>query len=96
MNTLQRLKQDFKKAREEIFLGGVGGGIVYYLYAWKNNINPLRTFAMDSSGLIDKVVTFIPAENLATLKVMLMFVFAGIFIGALVGIVWNPFTFFKK
>ena len=92
---LQKLKQDFKQTREEMLIGGVAGAIVYYIYAWKNNINPLRAFAMDSSGLIDKVFTYIPKENLATLKIMFIFVFGGAFLGYIIGKLWNPFKFFK-
>lgn len=84
------IKANFKKAREEMLIGGLGGGISYFVYARYNNINPLRTFALQSQGIIDKVWTTLPTENLITLKVMFMFIVIGIVVGSIVGVWFNP------
>ena len=96
MTILNRLKADWNKTKEEVILGGVGGVVSYFVYARFYNINPLRAVALLSQGIIDRVITTIPVESLATLKVQILFIFAGAVLGFIVGKLYDPFTFLKK
>lgn len=84
------IKTFLKKNKEGAILGAFLGAAGYYAYNHFYNINPLRAIMMDSSGLIDKAMDYMPIENLATLKVMLLFIIGGMLTGIIIDSVWHP------
>ena len=90
------LKEDWRKEKEEVIIGAVAGMVGYFIFAKFNTsgINPLRTMAIQSQGLIDKLV-ILPPDNIATIKVMLTFVIFGAIVGLVIGKWFNPIKWGK-
>lgn len=83
-----KIKQYFKDNKEGAIGGALVGAVGYFAYSKYMNMRPLRQMMMDSSGLIDKVITYMPKENLAAFKLMILFVI----IGAVAGMIFDSYT----
>jgi len=79
-----KIKEYWNQNKDGALYGAVVGGIGWYIYAHYYNVNPLRESMIQSIGIIDKVLSYMPKENLVTLKVMLLFVLGGAIVGMIV------------
>lgn len=84
------IKTYLRRNKEGIIGGGAIGVFVGFYYLKYQNINPFRAMMMDTSGLLDKALSYMPKEDLATLKVILLFMILGIIGGALIDSIWRP------
>lgn len=83
-NKMGKIKDYWNDNKNGALYGAFVGIVAWYVYSHYANINPLRASMMSSVGLMDKMMSYLPKENLATLKVMLLFVVGGAIIGMVI------------
>lgn len=80
-----------KRNKEGAFIGGVAGAILFKWYPnFGGNMGEIREAAMTSGGLIDKVITQVPAQDPLTAKVFLLYVIVGIAVGMAIDHMYKP------